>query len=75
MICTITVTRNRAGADERRSQPLSRPLVHGRGDGSALVGTVVTAAAENLLPATPIDPFPEAGVVGNRYRHGWRRRR
>jgi hypothetical protein len=50
-------------------------LGHRRRDGSVFVGMVVTAAAENSLPATPIDPFPEPGVVGNRDRHGWRRRR
>jgi hypothetical protein len=59
MICTITVTRNPAARDERPVPALPRPLVHRRGDGSAFVGTVVTAAAENSLPATPIDPFPE----------------
>jgi len=47
------------GADERPVPALPRPLSHRRGDGSALVGTVVTAAAENSLPATPIDPFPQ----------------
>ena len=46
-------------ADARPVPALPRPLNHRRGDGSALVGTVVTAAAENSLPATPIDPFPQ----------------
>jgi hypothetical protein len=59
MICTITVPRNPAGEANGRSQPLSRFLVSSAGDGSAFVGTVVTAAAENSLPAAPIDPFPE----------------
>ena len=59
MICTITVTRNLATRTNGPVPALPRPLVHRRGDGSAFVGTVVTAAAENSLPATPIDPFPE----------------
>jgi len=59
MICTITVTRNPAARDERPVPALPRPLGHRRADGSAFVGAVVTAAAENSLSATPIDPFPE----------------
>ena len=47
------------GADERPVPALPRPLVHRRGDGSAFVGMVVTAAAENSLPATRIGPFPQ----------------
>ena len=47
------------GAAERPVAVLLRFLVHRRGDGSVFVGMVVTAAAENSLPATPIDPFPE----------------
>ena len=47
------------GADERPVAALSRFLVHRRDDDSVFVGTVVTAAAENSLSATRIDPFPE----------------
>ena len=47
------------GAAERPVAALPRPLGHRRSDGSAFVGAVVTAAAENSLSATPIDPFPE----------------
>ena len=47
------------GAAERPVPALPRPLGHRRGDGSVFVGAVVTAAAENSLSATPIDPFPE----------------
>ena len=59
MICTITVTRNPAARTNGRSQRCRGPWFIGAGDGSAFVGTVVTAAAENSLPTTPIDPFPE----------------
>ena len=59
MICTITVTRNPAARRNGPVPALSPPLGHRRGDGSAFVRTVVTAAAENSLPATPIDLFPE----------------
>ena len=59
MISTITVPRNPGGADERQVAALPRLLVHRRDDGSGFVGGVVTAAAENSLSATPIDPFPE----------------
>ena len=38
---------------------MSRLLVHRRVDESVFVGMVVTAAAENSLPATRIDPFPK----------------
>ena len=48
------------GAAKRPVPALPRPLVHRRADGSAFVGTVVTAAAENSLPATRIDLFPAA---------------
>ena len=47
------------GAAERPVAALPRFLGHRRDDGSAFVGTVVTAAAENSLPATRIGPFPE----------------
>ena len=47
------------GADERAGPSRAAALGHREGDGSAIVGTVVTAAAENSLPATPIEPFPE----------------
>ena len=47
------------GAAERPVPALPRPVVHRRGDGSVFVGMVVTAAAENSLPATRIDLFPE----------------
>jgi hypothetical protein len=47
------------GADERPVAALWRFLVHRRDDESVFVGTVVTAGAENSLPATRIDPFPE----------------
>ena len=47
------------GAAERPVPALPRFLGHRRGDGSAFVRTVATAAAENSLPATRIDPFPE----------------
>ena len=46
-------------AAERPVAVLSRSLVHRRGDGRAFVVMVMTAAAENSLPATRIDPFPE----------------
>ena len=55
MICTIMLTRNPAARTNGPVAALPRSLVHRRGDGSAFVGTVVTAAAENSLPATPID--------------------
>src|SRR5664280_1874967 len=63
------------GADGRPVAALWRLLVHRRVDESVFVGMVMTVAAENSLSATRIDPFPGAGVVGNRDRHGWRRRR
>jgi hypothetical protein len=44
-----------------------RFLVDRRGDGLVFDGEVVTVAAENSLPATPVDRFPG--------RAGWRRRR
>ena len=47
------------GADERPVAELWRLLGHRRRDGSVFVGMVVTAAAENWLRATRIDPFPE----------------
>jgi hypothetical protein len=47
------------GAAERQVAALWRLLVYRRDDGSMFVGMVMTAAAENSLPATPIDPFPE----------------
>ena len=47
------------GADERPVAALSRLLVHRRVDESVFVGMVMTAAAENSLSATRIDPFPE----------------
>ena len=47
------------GADERQVAALWRLLVHRRDDGSGFVGAFVTAAAENSLSATRIDPFPE----------------
>ena len=59
MICTITVTRNPAARQNGRSRRCHRRWFIGRGDGSAFVGTVVTAAAENSLSATRIGPFPE----------------
>ena len=59
MICTVTVTRNPAARTNGPVAALSRFLVHRRDDGSVFVGMIVTAAAENSLPATPIDPFPE----------------
>ena len=59
MICTTIVPRNPAARTNGRSRRCRGPLVHRRGDGSVFVGMVVTAAAENSLPATPIDPFPE----------------
>ena len=47
------------GAAERQVAALWRLLVHRRDDGSVFVGMVVTVAAENSLPDTRIDPFPE----------------
>ena len=59
MICTTIVPRNPAVRRNGSAQRLWRLLVYRRDDGSVFVGMVVTAAAENSLPATPIDPFPE----------------
>ena len=59
MICTITVTRNPAMRTHGRSQRCRGPWVIGGATDRRLVGTVVTAVAENSLPATRIDPFPE----------------
>jgi len=42
-----------------RSQRCRGPWVIGGATDRRLVGTVVTAVAENSLPATRIDPFPE----------------
>ena len=42
------------GAAERPVAALWRFLVHRRDDGSVCVGNVVTAEAENSLPATPV---------------------
>ena len=47
------------GADERQVAALWRLLVYRRDDGSVFVRMVVPAAAENSLPATPIDLFTE----------------
>ena len=59
MICTITVTRNPAARMDGWSRRCRGPWVIGGATDRRLVGTVVTVAAENSLPATPIDPFPE----------------
>ena len=42
-----------------RSQRCRGPWFICGADGTAFVGMVVTAAAENSLPATRIDLFPE----------------
>ena len=59
MICTITVPRNPAARTNGRSQHGCGPWFIGGATDRRLVGTVVTVAAENSLPATRIDPFPE----------------
>jgi len=46
------------GAAERPVAALPGFLVDRRGDGSVVVCRVVTVAAENSLPATPVDLFP-----------------
>ena len=55
LICTITVPRNPAARTNGQSQRCRGPWVIGGATDRRLVGTVVTAAAENSLPATPID--------------------
>jgi hypothetical protein len=58
MICTITVPRNPVRRNGRSQRCRGRWFIGGATD-RRFVGMVVTAAAENSLPATPIDPFPE----------------
>ena len=58
MICTITVPRNPAVRRNGRSQRCRGLWFIGGATDRRLVGTVVTAVAENSLPATRIDLFP-----------------
>jgi hypothetical protein len=59
LICTLTVPRNlRRGRMAGPSVAAALWVIGGATD-RRLVGTVVTAVAENSLPATRIDPFPE----------------
>ena len=59
MICTITVPRNPAVRRNGRSQRCRGLWFIGGATDRVFVGMVVTAAAENSLPATRIDLFPE----------------